>query len=63
MLASTDKVYGELHTDAYAEDHPLAARGVYDVGKQSADTITRLYGTELGLPSGDPAAVQRLRSR
>ncbi len=74
VLASTDKVYGELRTDAYTEDSPLAARGVYDVGKQSADTITRLYGTELGLPvavlrlcnvfgPGDPHTASRVVPR
>ena len=50
VLASTDKVYGRLRADAYTEDSPLAARGVYDVGKQAADAITALYGADLGLP-------------
>ncbi|MEY7972247.1 NAD-dependent epimerase/dehydratase family protein [Saccharomonospora xinjiangensis] len=50
VLASTDKVYGELRADAYLETSPLAAQGVYDVGKLAADTVTRLYGDELGLP-------------
>lgn len=74
VLASTDKVYGELHTDAYTESSPLAACGVYDVGKQSADTITRLYGAELGLPvailrlcnvfgPGDPYTASRVVPR
>jgi dTDP-glucose 4,6-dehydratase len=74
VLASTDKVYGELRGDAYTESSPLAARGVYDVGKQSADTITRLYGTELGLSvailrlcnvfgPGDPHTASRVVPR
>jgi nucleoside-diphosphate-sugar epimerase len=74
VLASTDKVYGELHNDAYTEDSPLAARGVYDVGKQSADAITRLYGSELGLSvavlrlcnvfgPGDPHTTSRVVPR
>jgi len=74
VLASTDKVYGELTTAAYTEDSPLAARGVYDVGKQSADAVTRLYGTELGLPvavlrlcnvfgPGDPHTASRVVPR
>ncbi|CRK61964.1 UDP-glucose 4-epimerase [Alloactinosynnema sp. L-07] len=74
VLASTDKVYGELRTDAYTESSPLAARGVYDVGKQSADTITQLYRTELGLPvailrlcnvfgPGDPHTASRVVPR
>lgn len=49
VLASTDKVYGELRGSAYSEDSPLDARGVYDVGKLAADQITRLYGYELGI--------------
>lgn len=74
VLVSTDKVYGELRAHAYTESSPLAARGVYDVGKQSADTITRLYGTELGLPvailrlcnvfgPGDPHTASRVVPR
>jgi nucleoside-diphosphate-sugar epimerase len=74
VLTSTDKVYGELHGDAYTERSPLAARGVYDVGKQSADAITRLYGAELGLSvailrlcnvfgPGDPHTASRLVPR
>jgi nucleoside-diphosphate-sugar epimerase len=50
VLASTDKVYGELVGDAYVEDSPLSARGAYDVGKMSADHLVRLYGYEFGLP-------------
>ncbi|MEU0885794.1 NAD-dependent epimerase/dehydratase family protein [Lentzea sp. NPDC005914] len=50
VLASTDKVYGELTTDSYREDSALHARGVYDVGKLSADQLTRMYGDELGVP-------------
>jgi nucleoside-diphosphate-sugar epimerase len=74
VLASTDKVYGELRADAYTEGSPLAARGVYDVGKASADTIARLYGTELGLTvailrlcnvfgPGDPHTASRVVPR
>jgi nucleoside-diphosphate-sugar epimerase len=50
VLASTDKVYGELSGDAYVETSALEARGVYDVGKLSADHLVRLYGYEFGLP-------------
>ncbi|WP_258907681.1 NAD(P)-dependent oxidoreductase [Actinokineospora sp. UTMC 2448] len=50
VFSSTDKVYGELSGDAYVETSPLDARGVYDVGKMSADTLVRLYGAEFGLP-------------
>ncbi|WP_433871561.1 NAD-dependent epimerase/dehydratase family protein [Saccharopolyspora sp. CA-218241] len=50
VLTSTDKVYGELVGDAYVEGSALDARGVYDVGKMSADTLVRLYGSEFGLP-------------
>lgn len=50
VLASTDKVYGELVCDSYREGSPLAARGVYDVGKLSADSVTQLYGYEFGVP-------------
>ncbi|MDT7803602.1 MAG: dTDP-glucose 4,6-dehydratase [Actinomycetota bacterium] len=50
VLASTDKVYGELSGDAYAETSALEARGAYDVGKLSADNLVRLYGYEFGLP-------------
>ncbi|MFC5286526.1 NAD-dependent epimerase/dehydratase family protein [Actinokineospora guangxiensis] len=74
VLASTDKVYGELTTAAYTEDSPLAARGVYDVGKLSADAVTRLYGADLGLPvavlrlcnvfgPGDPHTASRVVPR
>jgi nucleoside-diphosphate-sugar epimerase len=50
VLSSTDKVYGELQGDAYVESSALDARGVYDVGKLSADNLVRLYGYEFGLP-------------
>jgi nucleoside-diphosphate-sugar epimerase len=50
VLSSTDKVYGELVGDAYVESSALDARGVYDVGKMSADHLVRLYGYEFGLP-------------
>ncbi|WP_370944211.1 NAD-dependent epimerase/dehydratase family protein [Amycolatopsis sp. cg5] len=50
VLSSTDKVYGELAGEAYRENSPLAARGVYDVGKLAADGLVRLYGDELGMP-------------
>ncbi|WP_406640236.1 NAD-dependent epimerase/dehydratase family protein [Amycolatopsis sp. WGS_07] len=50
VLASTDKVYGELVGDAYVETSRLDARGVYDVGKMAADNLVRLYGDEFGLP-------------
>lgn len=50
VRSSTDKVYGELVGEAYRENSPLAARGVYDVGKLAADSIVRLYGGELGMP-------------
>ena len=50
VLASTDKVYGELHGPAYVERSPTAARGVYDVGKMAADRIVRTYGEEFGVP-------------
>ena len=50
VFSSTDKVYGDLSGEAYVESSPLDARGVYDVGKMSADTLVRLYGMELGLP-------------
>lgn len=50
VLASTDKVYGELVGDAYVEGAPLDARGTYDVGKMSADHLVRLYGYEFDLP-------------
>lgn len=74
VLTSTDKVYGKLHGEAYTENSPLAACGVYDVGKQSADAITRLYGTELGLSvailrlcnvfgPGDPHTASRVVPR
>lgn len=74
VLASTDKVYGELAGEAYVESSPLDARGVYDVGKMSADNLVRLYGYELGLPvttlrlcnvfgPGDPNTTSRLVPR
>lgn len=50
VLASTDKVYGELTAGSYRENSALHARGVYDVGKLSADQLTRTYGDELGVP-------------
>lgn len=50
VLSSTDKVYGELIGDAYAESSVLDARGVYDVGKMAADNLVQLYGYEFGLP-------------
>ncbi|MGH3564906.1 MAG: NAD-dependent epimerase/dehydratase family protein [Pseudonocardia sp.] len=50
VLTSTDKVYGELVGDSYVESSALAARGVYDVGKMSADNLVQLYGDDLGLP-------------
>ncbi|MEO6081674.1 MAG: NAD-dependent epimerase/dehydratase family protein [Umezawaea sp.] len=50
VLASTDKVYGELQGHAYQEESPREARGVYDVGKLAADELTQLYGSELGVP-------------
>lgn len=50
VFASTDKVYGELQGLAYREESPREARGVYDVGKLAADELTRLYGSELGVP-------------
>jgi nucleoside-diphosphate-sugar epimerase len=50
VLSSTDKVYGELVGDAYLESSALDPRGVYDVGKLSADNLVRLYGYEFGLP-------------
>ncbi|MFI7613078.1 NAD-dependent epimerase/dehydratase family protein [Nonomuraea terrae] len=50
VFTSTDKVYGELLEDAYTEMSVLGARGVYDVGKLSADGLVRMYGDELGLP-------------
>ncbi|HET6291280.1 MAG TPA: NAD(P)-dependent oxidoreductase [Amycolatopsis sp.] len=74
VLASTDKVYGELVGDAYVETSPLEARGVYDVGKMSADNLVRLYGDEFGLPittlrlcnvfgPGDPNIASRIVPR
>lgn len=74
VLSSTDKVYGDLHGDAYVESSALDARGVYDVGKLSADNLVRLYGYEFGLPvstlrlcnvfgPGDPNAGSRIVPR
>lgn len=74
VLASTDKVYGELVGDAYVETSRLDARGVYDVGKMAADTLVRLYGDEFGLPvailrlcnvfgPGDPNTASRIVPR
>ncbi|WP_409464573.1 NAD-dependent epimerase/dehydratase family protein [Amycolatopsis sp. GA6-003] len=74
VLASTDKVYGELCGDAYVETSRLDARGVYDVGKMAADHLVRLYGGEFGLPvailrlcnvfgPGDPHTASRIVPR
>lgn len=74
VLASTDKVYGELTGDAYVETSRLDARGVYDVGKMAADNLVRLYGEEFGLPvailrlcnvfgPGDPHTASRIVPR
>ncbi|QUQ65285.1 NAD-dependent epimerase/dehydratase family protein [Kutzneria sp. CA-103260] len=74
ILSSTDKVYGELIGEFYTESSSLEARGVYDVGKQSADTMVQLYGYELGLPvstlrlcnvfgPGDPNTSSRIVPR
>ncbi|CAM3873735.1 NAD(P)-dependent oxidoreductase [Kibdelosporangium persicum] len=74
VFSSTDKVYGELTGDAYVESSPLEARGVYDVGKMSADTLVRLYGSEFELPTailrlcnvfgpGDPNTGSRIVPR
>ncbi|HET9644036.1 MAG TPA: NAD-dependent epimerase/dehydratase family protein [Burkholderiaceae bacterium] len=49
--ASTDKVYGELIGDAYDENDPLGAAGLYDTAKMAADAITRSYSTVFGIPA------------
>ena len=55
--ASTDKVYGDARGEPYDEERtPLRARGVYDVSKQAADALARMYHDAYGLP----AVVARL---
>jgi len=49
--ASTDKVYGELSGEAYDENDPLAAEGLYDITKMTADVIARSYDTIFKIPT------------
>lgn len=51
VLASSDKVYGDQGDRICDEETPLAAASTYDASKACADTITRTYAREYGLPT------------
>lgn len=50
VIATTDKVYGELTTDAYLENDPLQPTQPYDVSKACADLIGRSYAQTYQMP-------------
>ena len=50
VVASSDKAYGASDRLPYAEDHPLAGRGIYDASKSAADLIATAYAVSYGLP-------------
>lgn len=49
--ASTDKVYGELNNEAYDEEDPLLAVGLYDTAKLAADAFARSYNSVFKIPT------------
>lgn len=50
VVASSDKVYGQVVEHPYLEDAQLIAGFPYDVSKAAADLIARSYFTTYGLP-------------
>ena len=51
VLASTDKVYGEMDTTEYNESSPLRGIGLYDAAKLAGDVFARTYHEVFGLPT------------
>lgn len=49
LYASTDKVYGEMHAQAYTEEMPLCpSLSAYDLSKARADELVRKWAKECG---------------
>ena len=51
VLASTDKVYGEMESTEYNESSPLRGIGLYDAAKLAGDVFARTYHEVFGLPT------------
>jgi nucleoside-diphosphate-sugar epimerase len=56
VLASSDKIYGEMEGNSYVETSPARALGIYEVGKLAADAMSLSYSRAFGVK----AAVLRL---
>jgi CDP-glucose 4,6-dehydratase len=52
VLASTDKVYGEVDALPYHEGMPLLAKYPHDVSKAGAELIAQGYAATYGTPAG-----------
>lgn len=50
VLASTDKVYGDVDQLPYSEEMPFLARYPHDVSKACAEMIAQSYAATYGLP-------------
>lgn len=50
VLASTDKVYGDVEQLPYSEEMPFLARYPHDVSKACAEMIAQSYAATYGLP-------------
>lgn len=48
---STDKVYGELHGDAYLENHVLGGKGLYESAKLAGDVFTQSHHHVFDIPT------------
>jgi nucleoside-diphosphate-sugar epimerase len=51
VIASTDKVYGEMEEDRYSEQSPLRGVGIYDAAKLAGDVFAQTYHQVFGLPT------------
>lgn len=52
VLASTDKVYGEIDDLPYHEGMPLLAKYPHDVSKACAEMVAQSYAATYGTPAG-----------
>jgi hypothetical protein len=63
VLASTDKVYGDVDQLPYTEDMPYLAQYPHDVSKACAELVARTYVETYQLKMADHPAAQYLRGR
>ncbi|MEU9510041.1 NAD-dependent epimerase/dehydratase family protein [Micromonospora sp. NPDC048170] len=51
VIASTDKVYGEMEGNRYTEQSPLRGIGIYDAAKLAGDVMGQAFHQSFGIPT------------